>query len=316
MVEVNEREWIARVRKQWEKIGDDGFCLEPGEEEGKAVITTDVMVEGVHFRLDWDAPEEIGWKIVVRNLSDLAAMGAQPRFFFLSSAFPTGYSEEFLQAFQNGVEKACREWKVEWAGGDTSRSLTGWFLCGTAIGFVENPVYRSGARYGDKIVVTNFLGQTALYWELRQRNLPVPEEIERAVRFPVPRVKEAGLIATYASSMIDISDGLSSDLHRLAEESKRGFFLEVNAIPVHPLVREEAEKLGLNPLDLTLSSGEEYQLLFTVSEEDMGYLRVTLPVETGSRLSVIGKVGMPSGVFLVKNDEQVPLTETGWLHTF
>ncbi|MHA2609710.1 MAG: thiamine-phosphate kinase [bacterium JZ-2024 1] len=313
---MNEREWIARLRQKWKNIGDDAFFLEPGEEEGKVVITTDVMVEGVHFRLDWDSPVEIGWKIVARNLSDLAAMGAKPRYFFLSVAFPEGYSEDFLNSFRSGVEACCREWDTEWVGGDTSFSASGWFLCGIALGSAENPVSRSGARFGDKIVLTNTLGLSGLYLEMRKRGMEIPPEVEHKKSRPIPRIKEGLMIAPYASSMIDISDGLSSELHRLAEESKRGFFVEKEKIPIDPLVREWAEKLGLDALQLALSSGEEYQLLFTASEEDMEYLQVALPVETGSHIVALGDVGMPSGVFLVVDGEKSPLPETGWLHSF
>jgi thiamine-monophosphate kinase len=267
-----ERSLIAALRRRVRPkaavaagIGDDCAILRipPGHE---VLITTDFTLEGIHFRRDWHSPETIGYRCLARGLSDVAAMGGNPVAAFLSLALPPNTPQSWVDRFFDGLLQLAAEFKVTLAGGDTSQSPSGILADIVAVGSVPKgkAVLRSGARPGDRIYVTGRLGESAV----ALTSLRLGRKI-RAADFPrhfmpEPRLKIGQYLRKrrLASSMIDLSDGLSTDLSHLCRESGVGAEIESAAIPRPPVGKPAREV----PLELALHGGEDYELLFTSSK--------------------------------------------------
>ncbi len=263
-------------------IGDD--CAVLRLPIGNVVlVTTDFSLEGVHFRREWHSPESVGRRCLARGLSDIAAMGGNPVAAFLSLALPPKLPQRWVDRFFDGLLKLATEFNVTLAGGDTSQSPVGILADIVVVGSVPkgNAILRSGARPGDRIYVTGSLGESAAALAVLRSGRKI-----RATGFPryfkpIPRVKigqdlrQRGL----ASSMIDLSDGLSSDLSHLCQESGVGAEIHSASIP-RALVRKPAREV---PLELALHGGEDYELLFTSSK------RIPAKI-AGLSISEIGRV--------------------------
>lgn len=287
-----ERELIAGIRARARRygtgvrlgIGDDCAVLapRPGYE---MVVTTDMLLEGRHFRREWHSPESVGHRCLARGLSDIAAMGARPMAAFLSIAVPAEMagpgrwwgSRSWVERFLDGLLALAGEHQVTLAGGDTGESPAGVLADIVVMG--EAPkgkaVLRSGARAGDLIYVTGALGGAAaelarleqsLRWRAETRKLARAEGAAHPHFFPQPRMATGRSLRVrgLATAMIDVSDGLSTDLDHLCEESKLRAEVDVAAVPVHALA-VEAERRGWTDsgLGLALNGGEDYELLFT-----------------------------------------------------
>ncbi|MFZ5478486.1 MAG: thiamine-phosphate kinase [Myxococcota bacterium] len=228
-------------------IGDDAAVLASGE-----VVTTDTMVEGVH----WDArldPADVGWKLVAVNVSDVGAMGATPTWATLALTLPAPLDRAWVEAFASGVREACDRWGVSLVGGDTTRGPARVATL-TMAGAATRPVSRAGGRPGDRLYVTGTLGLAA---EGLLSATPSPGA--RAwLRRPCPPVAFGAAIAPYASAMMDLSDGLSRDLHRLCAASGCGADVRSAALP------------GEGPIAWRTSFGEDYELLFAAPPEHAG----------------------------------------------
>jgi thiamine-monophosphate kinase len=244
-------------------IGDDCALIEGGSGFQWAV-TTDMLVEGVHFLPDVD-PESLGHKVLAVNMSDLAACGAAPRCYFLALALPRS-DEVWLTAFARGLHALADRHCCVLAGGDTTRSNAGVTVSITALGEVPrgSALLRSGARPGDDIWVSGVLGDAALGLAWLQRRLPrdapVPTEAVRRLQWPVPRVELGERLRGLATSAIDVSDGLTGDLGHILARSSVGARIEWLAIPRSPEMQrldEEWQK------DFALAGGDDYELLFT-----------------------------------------------------
>ena len=254
-------------------IGDDCAILrpKPGHE---ICVTTDLSLENRHFRRSLHAPESAGHRCLARGLSDLAAMGAEPLAVFLSLALPAKLPAIWFERFMNGLLALARKYRVPLAGGDTAESpVPGGAHAGliaadiVAVGQVprRKAVPRSGARPGDAIYVTGGLGGAAAELLAALQN---PEQFRRLTQaaaghphfYPEPRLAVGRRLRALTHAMIDLSDGLSTDLTHLCRESGVAAVIDKAALPIHPLAAQ-AE----NPLDLALNGGEDYELLFTAS---------------------------------------------------
>ncbi len=309
-------------------MGDDCAIVRPrvGEE---IVVTTDFSLEGVHFRRDWHAPEAVGHRCLARGLSDLAAMGARPVAAFLSLAVPEEFTvarggTSWVQRFFDGLLSLAAEHGCALAGGDTAQARGGACFDIVALGAVKRGKawLRSGARAGDYIYVTGALGGAAAELLLVERYPQKFLRLARAERghphvFPVPRVKVGQRLAATREvhAAIDVSDGLSTDLMHLCEESGVVAELDAEAIPVHALAME-ADRRGWasSGLELALHGGEDYELLFTAGPE----VRVPGKI-AGVEVHRIGRMvrrasGKPRISLRTKAGRMVALQAGGWEH--
>jgi len=256
-------------------IGDDCAVVVPGKE--KLLLTTDMMVEGVHFDLSFTTYFQIGFKTISVNVSDIFAMGGCPRFVLLDIAAPEATRENSLYSFFQGAEKAFRRYRITLVGGDLSAS-DALVVSATLIGYAKKPVLRSGARPGDRIYVTGTLGDSACGLELLKRiRRPVSLETGEEIRTPLgwstmkPLLRRHLLtearnpvrVASGATAMIDVSDGLLIDLFRLCEESGVGARIYMKKLPLSVQMKKAASFLGRKADVLATSGGEDYELLFT-----------------------------------------------------
>ena len=329
-----ESEIISRLRSISQNtddvllgIGDDAAVI--ARAGGKDLIACcDLMVEGVHFRSEWAPPRLLARKALAANLSDVAAMGGIPRFAMISIAVPPRYDSEFIDELFEGLFEFANACGVSIVGGDTSSSRDSLFIDVSVIGECESgqAVTRSGAKPGDQIYVSGSLGASALGLSMLEDGFRLDEskDANDALRLcavfkhlaPEPRVKlgralgEAGL----ATAMIDISDGLSTDLCHILEESKCGAVIQGDKIPVAECVRLIASMNSeFDPLRLVLHGGEEYELLFTARPENS--MRVSeLSREAGVAITAIGEIIVSEGLELVHNGLSESIKPEGYEH--
>lgn len=268
---VSERALIARIRARARRgrgvirgIGDDCSVLRipPGHE---ILVTTDFSLEGVHFRRDWHSPEVVGHRCLTRGLSDIAAMGGEPVAAFLSLALPPRLPQRWVDGFLRGFLKLARKLEVPLAGGDTAQSPAGALADIAVVGSVRRgqAILRSGARPGDGVYVTGALGAgAAALHKMLQSGRKVREADYPRHFHPVPRLAVGRVLRErrLASSMIDLSDGLSTDLSHICEESSVGAEILVEALP-RALIGKTAKPVDAS---FALHGGDDYELLFTV----------------------------------------------------
>ena len=287
-------------------IGDDAAIITSRASQW-TVLTTDLLTEGVHFDLRTATMADVGFRAAAANLSDIAAMGATPQYLLVSLAIPrTGTSRQVHQLYR-GMMAACRPHRVQLIGGDTSASSGGWFLSLTLIGMVppRKALFRSGARIGDGLYVTGTIGDSLAGLRLLNEQPPRANRypwaatlssrhrqflIGRHLR-PTARVAEGQWLSThrFATSAIDISDGLSGDLRHICEESHVGVELDLGTLPLSPACRAYAAARKLDPVNLALTGGEDYELLFTVSPRQRPRLERTALMQ-GFSLTYIGNI--------------------------
>ncbi len=301
-------------------IGDDAAVLRPPR-GGTLLWTTDLLVEGVHFRFDYTTPRLVGRKSLGVNLADIAAMGGRPRFYSVALAVGPAMSVDMVRQFYRGLEERALEYKTALVGGDTSRSPAGTLISVSVLGEAvkERAVYRSGARPGDLLFVTGTLGASSLGLKLlgagaRLDSAKGPER--RAILAhldPEPRCAEGLWLAKrrLVSAMLDISDGLSTDLNHLCRLSGTGAIVYEPFLPVDSSLLE----LDPDPLDSALNGGEDYQLLFAVPAARVKTLERSYPKEFAP-ISCIGRItSRQSGIWLVRRDgSRRPLFPSGYNH--
>ncbi len=302
--EFGERALIERVRRRLGPpsedvlvgIGDDAAAVAwPG---GTLLLTTDMLVEDVHFRRKTTTLRELGAKALAVNLSDIAAMGGEPRFALVALALPAAASVGDVDDLYAGLTELAARYGVALVGGDTCAAPERIVLTITLVGRVEGaPVRRSGARPGDAILVTGTLGAAAAGLAALERGpLPVPDDVTAplltAHRSPTPRVAEGRLVQAsgVATAMIDLSDGLATDLGHIVEESGVGAEVRLSALPVGEATRQLARELGKEPWTWAVSGGEDYELLVTARPEHAATLATRVTAETGTTVTLIGEV--------------------------
>jgi thiamine-monophosphate kinase len=266
-------------------VGDDAAVIDCGNGNCK-VITTDMLVEGIHFDMMYVPLKHLGYKSVVVNLSDIYAMNATPKQITVSMAISNRFSVEALEEIYEGIRHACSVYGVDLVGGDTTSSLKGLVISITAIGEAktEDIIYRDGAKKGDLICVSGDLGAAYLGLQLMEREkrlfLEHPEtqpDLENqaylvgrqlkpeARKDIIEELKQAGVRPT---AMIDVSDGLSSDMLHICTQSNVGCEIEEDAVPIMNDAFKKAVDFHLDPITCALNGGEDYELLFTVNRED------------------------------------------------
>ena len=266
-------------------IGDDAAVIDNGS--ALTVVSTDMLVEGIHFDLMYHPLKHLGYKAVVVNLSDIYAMNAQPKQITVSLALSNRISVEATEELYAGIKAACDRYQVDLVGGDTTSSPSGLIISITAIGQGDphKLTYRHTAKVGDLICVSGDLGAAYLGLQLLERekqiflsNPGVQPELEdqkylvgRQLK-PEPRRDMIEMFAKnelVPTAMIDISDGLASELFHICKRSKVGAFIEESGVPIHPDSQMMAIKFNLDPITCALSGGEDYELLFTIDPNDV-----------------------------------------------
>ncbi|MBI2369205.1 MAG: thiamine-phosphate kinase [Deltaproteobacteria bacterium] len=276
--EIGEFGLIARIRAKWGRelpgvvrgIGDDAAVIEPGK-ESLLLCTCDSLIEGVHFDLRLTTPYLLGRKAAAVNLSDIAAMGGTPTHLILALGLPARLPLAFVDEFFRGLGEMSRSFDVDLVGGDTCASPDRLFITVTLLGEARQGrfVGRHSARVGDQIMVTGFLGDSALGLQVLRTQGPQPSgELSPLVARhldPQPRVHEGRWLAEHdlATAMIDLSDGLLSDLGHILEESRVGARVFLGQVPRSPAYRAQVRALAEDEWEPALSGGEDYELLFT-----------------------------------------------------
>jgi thiamine-monophosphate kinase len=294
-------------------VGDDGAVVQV-RDGFDLVVTTDTMVEGVHFFPDVD-PRALGHKLVAVNVSDLAAMGAEPAWLSLAITLPK-VEDAWLQAFAEGLSETADYYNCQLIGGDTTRGpLT---LTVIAKGFVPRgkAITRAGAKVGDYIYVTGTLGDAALGLKLVQNQVEVSKKhrahILQRFHYPTARVALGQALRTIASSAMDISDGLCGDLPHILNRSKVGAIVDVSKIPMSQALKDSCD--WQSALQCALSGGEDYELVFTVPENKRGSLEVLLS-PYGVPISCIGRVtGLTGKLELKQGDQPFTYQHSGYQH--
>lgn len=307
-------------------VGDDAAVIDHFGKQ--TVISTDMLVEGVHFDLMYTPLKHLGYKSIVVNLSDIYAMNAMPTHVTVSIAFSNRFSVEALDELYEGIYAACEKYNVDLIGGDTSTSPKGLIISVTAIGEVSpnDFVTRSGAKKGDLICVSGYLGGAYLGLTLLERekkifleNPGVQPDLENEAYIvgkllkPEARNDVIEWLAENSikpTSMMDVSDGLSSEVLHICKQSQCGAVLYEEKIPVHNDARQFAYKLELDPTACALSGGEDYELLFTINQSD--YEKMVLNEE----VSVIGYITEPEKkpTIITKGGNTYELIAQGWQH--
>jgi thiamine-monophosphate kinase len=306
-------------------VGDDAAVIDHFGRQ--TVITTDLLLEGIHFDLSYTPLKHLGYKAVVVNVSDIYAMNATPSQIVIGLAFSNRFSLEALDDFYAGVQAACQAYGVDLIGGDTSTSQRGFVISITAIGEVapDSYVKRDGARVNDLVCVSGELGGAFLGLTLLEREKKIFEETgaqpdlegqayivgrllkPEARKDIIEYFTESEIIPT---SMIDISDGLSSDLLHICKQSNVGCVLYEDKLPFNEEAKEFAYKLPLDPTACALSGGEDYELLFTVGQGDFE------KIKGNPSLSIIGYITEASGGknLITRGGNKHPLVAQGWNH--
>jgi thiamine-monophosphate kinase len=314
-----ERELIAGIRRRADQllmgrrksgiltlgIGDDCAVLRPRRAK-EIVVTTDLSLENVHFRRDWHPPQSVGHRCLARGLSDLAAMGARPEAAFLSLALPSELTGAWMDGFFDGFMALAKRYRVPLAGGDMAKSptvvadivLLGSVARGKAL-------LRSGARAGDLIYVTGALGGSAAELsalERKPRDFVGKDKLRHPHLYPEPRLAAGRKLIRLATSAIDLSDGLSTDLAHLCEESGLAAEIDADALPVDARAT----------LEQALHGGEDYELLFTASPKN------AVPGQLGGvSINAIGRMKKPGKGPQVEMDsggKRTALAASGWEH--
>ena len=307
-------------------VGDDAAVL--NLRNGHQVITTDLLLEGIHFDLMYTPLKHLGYKAVVVNLSDIYAMNARPTQITVSIGLSNRFSLEAVEELYAGIYAACAHYEVDLVGGDTSSSQQGLVISVTAIGSVEadKMTLRSGAKPGDIICITGSLGSAYLGLQILEREKqlylsqpdvqPDLEEQQYLIGRQLKPEARQDMVQLFAksnlvpTSMIDVSDGLASDLRHICQASQVGAIVEESGVPIHPEAQQMALKFKLDPITCALSGGEDYELLFTVDPQDLPKVRVMPDIYLMGDI-----VKADEGVKLHTTGGNIhPITAQGWQH--
>jgi len=307
-------------------VGDDAAVIDNGN--FLTVVSTDMLLEGIHFDLMYTPLKHLGYKSVVVNLSDIFAMNATPKQVTVTIAISNRFSVEALEELYAGIYKACEFYNVDLVGGDTNSSNRGLIISVTAIGQGEKDklTYRDGAKVGDLICITGNVGAAYLGLQILERekqvylsNPDMQPELEKhqylVERFLKPETRP-DVIEMFAknqlvpTAMIDISDGVASDLFHICQQSGVGAFLEESGVPIHPDAQVQAIDFNLDPITCALSGGEDYELLFTIDPKDVEKIKYLPDIYIAGEI-----VTEKDGVKLhTKGGNIHPITAQGWQH--
>ena len=308
-------------------VGDDAAVIEKTEDT-VTLISTDALIEGIHFNMMYTPLKHLGYKSVVVNLSDIYAMNGKAEQITVSLAVSSRFPKEAIEELYEGIKKACEVYEVDLIGGDTTSSLSGLMISITAIGTAkkEDVVYRSGAQANELIVVSGDLGAAYMGLQVLEREKSVykanpdiqpdldgydyllerqlkPEARQDVIRF----LKELGVKPT---AMIDISDGLASELFHLCKQSNLGCQIYDEKLPIDSKVSTTAIDFNISPTTCALNGGEDYELLFSIKQEDFD------KIKGNPHMTVIGHfTAKGSGLYMIdKQGAAIELKAQGWNH--
>lgn len=313
---INQNSSVAPAQQLILGIGDDAAAWH--SEGGVQLATTDTLVDSIHFNIPEITWEELGWKSIAVNLSDIAAMGGIPKYALVTLGIPQDSLVEDIGSLYKGMLEIASLYGVAIVGGDTVKSpLT--TITVSLFGIIENDskqlMTRSAARPGDVVAVTGFLGSSAAGLKMLKESLSLSKETKTYIRIahfkPQPRVSEGQkMLQAGIRCAIDISDGLVADLGHICEMSKVGARIRTGDLPVHPLVKASFLK---ESTDLALSGGEDYELLFTAKASVVHQIQSTLSIP----VTLIGEIirDKPGQVVLIDGkDNSIPWQRKGWDH--
>ena len=329
---ISEVELIKRITKSFKNnnkstiidIGDDAALLK--FDKTNVTISQDILVEGVHFDLSYMPLKHLGYKSVIVNISDIISMNVKPSHILVSIAVSNRFKLDAIQEIYDGINAACSKYNLDLVGGDTTSSNKGLIISVTCIGSIDKKkiVKRAGAKDGDIVFVSGDLGGSYMGLQVLEREKSVFEvnpnsqpdlseytyciqrQLKPEARKDIIKLfKEINILPT---SMIDISDGLSSEIIHLAKASKKGFIIYEEKLPIDPEVIKISEEFKLNPLTSALNGGEDYELLFTINQNDYN------KIKDSKQLTVIGHVvDDPMNCNLINlKGEQIKLVAQGW----
>jgi len=308
-------------------VGDDAAVIEK-DKDNAMLVSTDTLVEGIHFNLMYTPLKHLGYKAVVVNLSDIYAMNGIAEQITVSIAVSNRFPKEALDELYEGIHKACEFYEVDLVGGDTTSSTSGLFISITAIGTArkEDVVYRNGGKPNELIVVTGDLGAAYMGLQILEREKEVfkanPEIqpdldghdyiLERQLK-PEARkdiIEFLKKLDVRPTSMIDISDGLASELFHLCTQSKVGAHIFDEKLPIDPSVSTTAIDFNISPTTVALNGGEDYELLFSIEQKDFD------KIKGNPHMTVIGHfTDEDSGLYLIdKQGSAIQLSAQGWKH--
>lgn len=299
-------------------IGDDAAVWQPSRSQ-RSVISTDALIEGVHFSRAWMSPDDIGWRAMAANLSDLAAMAARPRLGTVALGVPPEWTAQALLECYAGMARCAKAFGLQIAGGDLVRApvLT---IAITVVGEVRpsNLRTRSGARPGDIIATTGQLGASRAGLDVLQGTVQLDATLAAkalaAHRAPQPRVAEGRWLgaSTHVHAMMDCSDGLSTDLARMARASGVGATIE--RVPIADAAAAAAAALGMDPMAYALAGGEDFELLLAVEARAFPHVARRFHARFGQALERLGTVRADERVVMVNQGREEPVARTGWDH--
>jgi thiamine-monophosphate kinase len=311
-------------------VGDDAAAFLPTAQKLQ-LLTTDALAEGVHFDLTFTSLKHLGWKAMAANLSDIAAMGGVPRYATISLSLPQKISVEMVGELYRGAAAACKKYSCRIIGGDTTASSGNMFLSVALTGEVEREklLTRAGAKPGDLLCVSGHLGASAAGLKILQRekerfrNSDDPEHFKPLLEpytpalekhlMPRPRLDISAILTGHCTvhAAIDVSDGLATEVHHLCKASGTGAEVFEHNLPVEAVTQKIAGETGTTPTALALYSGEEYELLFALDDNEYARLE-----SLTSDVTIIGRItGKEKGIQLVhEHGETAPLLAGGWEH--
>ncbi len=307
-------------------VGDDAAILDGGKDY--MLLSTDMLIEGVHFDLSYMPIQHLGYKAVSINVSDIAAMNGIPQQLVVSLGLSNRFSVEAVEKLYEGIKFACKDFRVDLVGGDTTSSPSGLIISVSITGKVarDKIALRSKAEKGDIVCVTGDLGAAYVGLQVLERekqvflaNPNMQPDLEKypyiAGRQLKPKARmdiiyDLAEMNAKPRAMIDISDGLASELHHLATQSKAGFFIYEDKLPIDKQTYDTAVEFNLDPITCVMNGGEDYELLFTISQDDHEKLKNHPDIHFIGYTAEKGK-----GINLVtKNQNVVPIKAQGWDH--
>ncbi len=327
LIDTLTKDFVSYSSTTIKGVGDDAAVIATSEDE-VMLVSTDMLVEGIHFNLMYSPLMHLGYKSVVVNLSDIYAMNGTPKQITVSVAISSRFPLEAVEELYKGIKKACDLYQVDLIGGDTTSSLSGLMISITAIGSAkkEEVVYRSGAKEYDLLVVSGDLGGAYMGLQLLEREREVfkanpniqpdldghdyllERQLKPEARKDVIQILKE--LEVQPTSMIDISDGLASEIMHICKASEVGCTIYDERIPLDAKTSIAAIEFNVDPVTTALNGGEDYELLFTIKQEDYD------KVVSNPNFTVIGHItDKNSGVNLVdKNGSHITLQAQGWNH--
>lgn len=316
LIDLIKRKVFSKDKRVVINIGDDAAVIKTAPDR-LLIFTTDTLVEKIHFDLRYFTFEEVGWKAMTANLSDIAAMGGLPKYALVTIGLTKSTQTQDMLSIYEGMSQIAQKYDCKIIGGDTTQVPKDLFITIALLGEVEKEslVTRSGAKKGDLICVTGDLGESQVGLEYLKKYGRLKLSYVQKHLKPHPRINEAKLLIQNLkiNSMIDISDGLSSDLFHLTEESRLGAVIYEQSIPLSSKCLKLASFLNKSPISWALSSGEEYELLFTIDRKNRHKID---SIKEKVNFTVIGEIlDKRNGVKLIQKSGKLKnLKKLGYVH--